>query len=121
MHGVADGSWEAVPKDQYIAYADYLKQKVASGELWLAGPSEIIRYQATRENCPLVLTGNTLKLKQNNELCQRYASAITVDVQIADELQGRFTQNKKPLPSKKLANGKYRIQFNPALGDLSIN
>nr|WP_314902124.1 polysaccharide deacetylase family protein [uncultured Deefgea sp.] len=121
MHGVADGSWEAVPKDQYIAYADYLQKKVASVELWLAGPSEIIRYQATRENCPLVLTGNTLKLKQNNELCQRYASAITVDVQIADESQGRFTQNKKPLPSKKIANGKFRIQFNPALGDLSIN
>jgi len=121
MHGVADGSWEAVPKDEYIAYADYLQKKVASGELWLAGPSEIIRYQATREHCPLVLIGNTLKLKQNNELCQRYASAITVDLHIANELAGRFTQNHKPLPSKQLANGKYRIQFNPILGDLYIN
>ncbi|MGL6039766.1 MAG: polysaccharide deacetylase family protein, partial [Deefgea sp.] len=102
MHGVADGSWEAVPKEQYIAYADYLQKKVASGELWLAGPTEIIRYQATRENCPLILTGNTIKLKQSNEICQRYASAITVDVQIAEGLQGQFTQNKKILASKQL-------------------
>ncbi len=121
LHGVADGSWEAVPKDQYIAYADYLQKKVTSSDVWLAGPTEIIRYQATRENCPLVLTGNTIKLKHSNELCQRYASAITVDVQIAEGLQGQFTQNKKSLPSQKLANGKYRIQLNPTLGDLHIN
>lgn len=120
MHGVADGSWEAVPKDEYIAYADYLQQKVASGELWVAGPSEIIRYQSTREHCPLLLEGNAIKLKQSNPNCQRYASPITVDITLATGLQGQFSQAKQTVNSQKLANGKYRIQLNPTLGDLII-
>ncbi|QLG88644.1 polysaccharide deacetylase family protein [Chitinibacter bivalviorum] len=120
MHGVADASWESVPVDQYTAYADYLAAKVKSGELWVAGPTDIIRYIVTREHCKLKLEGNVIKLVQSNDLCKRYASAVTVDVELANGQKGLFSQNSTPLAAQKLENGHYRINMNPAVGDVTI-
>lgn len=121
MHGVADQSWESVPADQYTAYADYLASKVKAGELWVAGPTEILRYQMTRIHCPLQLEANRIKLGQSDELCQRYASPITVDVRLSAGQKGEFSQNGKTISAQKLADGQYRIQINPTLGEVKIN
>lgn len=120
LHGVADSSWEAAPVDQYTAYADYLAAKVKTGELWVAGPSDIIRYQVTRTQCPLKLDGNTIKASTSNPLCGRYGTALTVDVRLDAGQKGTFIQQGKTLPTQMLDAATARLAINPLLGDVKI-
>ncbi|WP_373976357.1 polysaccharide deacetylase family protein [Chitinibacter sp. SCUT-21] len=121
MHGVADASWESVPVDQYTAYADFLAAKVKSGELWVAGPSDILRYQMTRQFCGIQLNGDTIKADLSDWRCSRYASAVTVDIKLTDQQQGVFTQQGKPLVSQMLDKKTARLAYNPKLGEVKIN
>ncbi|QLI80881.1 polysaccharide deacetylase family protein [Chitinibacter fontanus] len=120
MHGVADASWESVPVDQYTAYADFLAAKVKSGELWVAGPSDILRYQMTRQYCPLQLSGDTIKADTSDARCKRYASPITVDIKLDEQQQGIFTQQGKTLTSQLLDKKTARLSVNPLLGEVKI-
>jgi len=47
MHGVDDG-WGPVPYAEMQAHANYLKEKVNEGVLWVATPTQVIQYHCQR-------------------------------------------------------------------------
>ena len=49
IHGVNDG-WGPIALDSMRAHADELKRLVDAGQLWVAPPSEVIRYHDQREH-----------------------------------------------------------------------
>ncbi|MBO7501273.1 MAG: polysaccharide deacetylase family protein [Fibrobacterales bacterium] len=49
IHGVNDG-WGPIALDSMRAHADELKRLVDAGKLWVAPPSEVIRYHDQREH-----------------------------------------------------------------------
>ena len=53
VHGVEDQSWGSLPLAELIHHFDYVEKKVKSHQLWMAGISEIIRYNQARRFCSL--------------------------------------------------------------------
>ncbi|WP_028449922.1 polysaccharide deacetylase family protein [Chitinibacter tainanensis] len=120
MHGVADGSFESVPLTQYTEYADFLAAKVKAGELWVAPPTAVLRYAISRQQCALQLQGKQIKVDASGPDCQRYHTALTVDLTPDADWQGQFSQQGQALASQKLTNGQYRILLDPTKGDVRI-
>lgn len=53
LHGVEDQSWGSLPLKELLNHFDYLETKVKTHQLWMAGISEIIRYNQARRLCSL--------------------------------------------------------------------
>src|SRR5439155_8934763 len=43
------GGWETVSTPDYRAHLDYLLTKIAAGDLWVDGPTPVLRYRFARE------------------------------------------------------------------------
>lgn len=120
IHGVADTSWQAVPEAQYIALLDFLKSKVDSGELWVATPSDVLRYRASRTLCALSQTANILHFDTSNAECVKYAGSITV--KLTANNQPSAVQNGLLLPIKAANTAQnWYLEVNPKLGDITLN
>ncbi|WP_353327954.1 carbohydrate-binding protein [Chitiniphilus shinanonensis] len=120
-HGVADGSYETVPLPRYLAHLDYVKAKVDAGELWMAPPSEVVRYRFAREACAPTLVGEDTVRFADNATCRRYATTLTLDFatdRAATTLAA--SQAGHALTVKTLAPGRYRVEADPLAGDVAI-
>lgn len=120
MHGVADASWQAVPLEQYTTYLDFLKKKVDRGELWVATPSDVLRYRATRANCGVQIHDNQITFDTSKPECSQYASVITLDL----ALNGAFSSAEQqgialPLQPTATANHWY-VNVNPLNGPVTL-
>ncbi|WP_148714397.1 carbohydrate-binding protein [Chitinolyticbacter meiyuanensis] len=120
-HGVEDGSWETIPLARYTAHLDYVKSKVDAGELWMAPPSDVIRYRFAREACgPSVVNGDTLRFPQNAD-CQRYATVLTLEFTSDKPVTtAKAVQAGATLPVQTLAPGRYRISADNSKGDVTL-
>ena len=49
FHGIADQSFGAISRNNYIAHLDYVKSKIADGSVWSATASEVITYRLQRD------------------------------------------------------------------------
>ncbi|WP_028453858.1 polysaccharide deacetylase family protein [Chitinilyticum litopenaei] len=119
MHGVADSSWEAVPLAEYTAYADYLKQQVDAGKLWVATPTEINRYRATRMYCPASLAGKAIRFDTSAPDCKRHASSVTLALTASST--PRVSQNGKALVVKAAGEQRWLVDANPLDGALTLD
>ncbi|GHD69173.1 carbohydrate-binding protein [Jeongeupia chitinilytica] len=124
-HGVNDASWETIPLARYQGHLDYVKAKVDSGELWMAPPSDVIRYRFARQYCaPTVVTdGNgqaAVRFDANAE-CQRYATTLTLDIATDRAVtQAGATQGGNAVAISKLDASHYRLSVNPLQGNVSL-
>ncbi|WP_035059320.1 carbohydrate-binding protein [Andreprevotia chitinilytica] len=124
-HGVEDSSWESIPLARYTAHLDYVKSKVDSGDLWMAPPSDVIRYRFARQYCtPTLITdaaGQGVVHVDANADCQRYATALTLDVATDRAVtSAAASQAGKAVNVKQLDASHYRVTFNATGGDVSL-
>ncbi|WP_028451540.1 polysaccharide deacetylase family protein [Chitinilyticum aquatile] len=119
MHGVADGSWEAVPLAEYTAYADYLKQQVDAGKLWVATPTDIIRYRETRRYCPATLTDKEIRFDTSAPDCKRYATRVTLA--LTASVAPKVSQNGKTLAVKAAGDKRWLVDASPLDGVLKLD
>lgn len=100
MHGVNDASWNSVPLAQYTAHLDYIKTKVDARLLWVATPSQILKYSKAREACKPSLSnetrGSVIQFASNDAECVKFATPLTL--MIAGERKVAI-QAGKPVPS----------------------
>ncbi|WP_255991818.1 carbohydrate-binding protein [Chitinolyticbacter albus] len=121
-HGVADSSWETIPLTRYTAHLDYVKSKVDAGELWMAPPSDVIRYRFARDACaPTEVGGDTLRFAQTAD-CSRYATVLTLEF-TSDKpaVTASASQGGVTLPVQTLAPGRYRVSAETSKGDVTLH
>lgn len=82
MHGVNDSSWNSVPLQQYTKHLDYVKAKVDAGVLWVAGPSEVLKYTYAREACKPILNAaqTVLTFDTSAADCVKNATPLTLKI-----------------------------------------
>ncbi|SMC18078.1 Polysaccharide deacetylase [Andreprevotia lacus DSM 23236] len=124
-HGVGDQSWETIPVDRYIAHLDYVKSKVDAGDLWMATPSQVIRYRFARQNCSPAVTldgnGQALVHFATGADCLKYGTDLTLDIATDRAVTAAAaTQAGQPLAVKLLDGSHVRVTVNPTLGDASL-
>ncbi|BCL77336.1 hypothetical protein JHS3_30720 [Jeongeupia sp. HS-3] len=124
-HGVNDASWETIPLARYQGHLDYAKAKVDSGELWMAPPSDVIRYRFARQNCtPVIVSdGNgqaAVQFDASTE-CQRYATTLTLDIATDRAVSSAGAmQGGNPVAVARLDASHYRLSVNPLGGNVSL-
>jgi hypothetical protein len=130
MHGfdpddVGSGGWQTVTVDDYRIYLDYLKMKSDAGEVWVEGPTPVIRYRFGREKCaPPTLEGSTLKFGTPSAECMRYATPLSFIVSttdMSDPAALKTTQGATVYPARKLGPGKFALDADPTKGDALIS
>lgn len=126
MHGVNDASWNSVPLAQYIAHLDYIKTKVDAGLLWVATPSNILKYSKARSACKPTLIEPSQGFSQgivfasNDAECVKFATPITLH--IGGNVTSA-TQAGKELPKQPAKNnaGGFLITVDPLAGGVGFN
>ncbi|KAF0813962.1 hypothetical protein IGB42_01641 [Andreprevotia sp. IGB-42] len=124
-HGVGDASWETIPLARYTAHLDYVKAKVDAGELWMAPPSQVIRYRFARDNCSPAVSvdanGQGVVHFATGADCLRYATDLTLDVATSRAVTAASArQGSQALAVKTLDATHVRITVNPTQGDVSL-
>jgi hypothetical protein len=123
MHGI-DASWQPIALADYQAHLDYCVEKTQANELWVAGPSTVVKYRWARELCPLPSLGadNVLRFAEASADCRKHATLvsyiITSDGSEPESLQ--VEQAGAVLPARKLGGGRFIVEANPTLGDASL-
>lgn len=121
-HGVNDSSWETIPLARYTGHLDYVKSKVDAGLLWVATPSQVIRYRNARQYCLPVLNGtlNGVTFNTSAAECQKYRSNITLQLNpINATAPLTVTQAGKTLTAVK-KNGQFLVDVDPFAGPLTL-
>jgi peptidoglycan/xylan/chitin deacetylase (PgdA/CDA1 family) len=129
MHGfdpddVGAGGWQTVTTGDYRIYLDYLKTKSDAGDLWVEGPTRVIKYRFAREKCAApTLQGSTLHFGAPSADCTRYATPLTFIVSttdMADPAALKTTQGGVTYPARKLGPGRFAVDADPTKGDAVI-
>ncbi len=119
---IAKGGWETVRVAEYQAHLDYLLTKISSGDLWVEGPSRVLRYRFARQQCgtPTITGGNTLHFAAASADCQKYATVVTYLVSTTDGSDPAsigVSQAGFALAAKKLGTGRFAVDADPTKGD----
>jgi hypothetical protein len=125
MHGFDDdgvNAWQPVSLADYQGQLDYLLTKVASGDLWVDGPTRVIKYRWAREACalPTVTGGNTLHFADPSADCKKNATILSYLVSTTDSSDPAsltVKQGGATLPTRKLSAGKFAVDADPTAGD----
>ncbi|WP_027467818.1 carbohydrate-binding protein [Deefgea rivuli] len=80
MHGVNDTSWNSVPLAQYTAHLDYLKTKVDARLLWVATPSNVLKYSKARAACRPDLSSAVITFASSDAECVKFATPLTLKI-----------------------------------------
>jgi peptidoglycan/xylan/chitin deacetylase (PgdA/CDA1 family) len=128
MHGfdpgdIADGGWQTVTTGDYHIYLDYLKMKSDAGDLWVEGPTRVIRYRFAREKCAMpTVQGSTLKFGAPSADCTKYATPVSYIVTTTDDPATlKTTQGGTVYPARKLGPSKFAVDADPTKGDAVIS
>jgi hypothetical protein len=116
------GVWEALPVADYAAHLDHALAKVKAGELWVAGPTPVLKYRWARQNCaPPTVVKNTLKFAATPAAsCTRYATVLSYLVSTTDGSDPatlKVEQGGMTLPARKLGKGSFVVDADPTQGD----
>jgi hypothetical protein len=130
MHGFdpddnPNGGWQTVTVGDYHIYLDYLKMKSDAGDLWVEGPTRVIKYRFAREKCAMpTLEGSTLKFGTPSADCMKYATPVSFIVSttdMSDPASLKTTQDAAVYPARKLGPGKFAVDADPTQGDAVIS
>jgi len=121
---IKDGAFQPITVADYTAHLDFLKMKVDMGQLWVEGPTRVVRYRFARERCaPPTLDGARLHFPAPSADCQRYATPLTFLVSTTDGSDPtlRVQQGADTLPAKKLSPGHFAVDADPTKGDATLS
>lgn len=126
FHGVADASWEKVASgDVYRQYMDWLKAKVEAGELWVATPSQVVKYIMTcnASGTPTMAgPGGDVLTFPAAAIPADYATSITVILTVPSAptvLTAR--QGTNYLPIAKKAVDRFLLSVDPTRGPVTLS
>lgn len=80
VHGLNDSSWGVFSSTELRNHFDYAAQSIASADLWVGTPSDVIAYRYARENCSFQVITNLKDYSLNfdaNPLCEKYPTELT--------------------------------------------
>jgi hypothetical protein len=124
MHGFDGdaGSFQPIGLPDYTAHLDYVKSKVDSNELWVDGPTPVVRYRFAREACapPTIEGGTRLRFPAPSAECQKFPGILSYLVSttdMSDPAALNVQQGAARLPARKLGPGRFAIDADPAKGD----
>ena len=113
-HGVADSSWEPVPLAGYRTHLDHVRGLVDSHQLWMAPPSQVVRYRLAREGCGAPrIEGNRLSFAAG-AACVEIRSELTLALTLgasASSLSVRV--GDEDLPVRRNVSGEWIVTVDP--------
>ncbi|HEY0706494.1 MAG TPA: polysaccharide deacetylase family protein, partial [Polyangia bacterium] len=127
FHGFSTdtGTYQPIALADYRAHLDVVVEKAKSGQLWVATPSEVLRYRFARRDCAApTLNGNTLTFAAPNPGCTKYATSLTYIVKTAggaDPPTVSITQGGQKVAGKKSGPGTYLVEADPTKGDAVLS
>ena len=133
LHGIADLSFGTVGLALYQSHLDTVLSLQNQGKLWVANPTEVIKYRRTNYHCgnsrggadavvTIGLDGNLQFAGLADPKCAVYATAVTVVITLPAGVDAiTATQNGEPLGVMATATpGKVLLNANPILGVVNI-
>ena len=116
---------QPIDVDDYAAHLDFVRNKVELGQLWVEGPTAILKYRWARERCPRPsFEASTLVFPAPSPECLTYATPLSYVVTIRNGNSPppnlRVTQAGLSLPARTLALGRYLIDADPSQGDATV-
>jgi hypothetical protein len=126
FHGFVgdEGNFEPVAPADYRAHLDFVAGKVKDGLLWVAGPSDVIRYRFARQACALpAVAGATLTFATPSADCSKYATGLSYLVSVTDGSDPATLaalQGGQRVAARKLGPGKFVVDADPTRGDALI-
>jgi hypothetical protein len=127
MHGFEGdgGAFQPITVADYAAHLDYVKTKIDAGDLWMEGPTQVVKYRFAREKCDKpTLSGSTLTFGTPSADCQTYATVLSYLVSTtdgSDPASLKVVQGGATLPARKLSAGKFVVDADPTKGDAVIS
>jgi hypothetical protein len=120
-----DGAaFQPISVGDYTAHLDYIKGRSDAGQLWVAGPTTVLKYRFARERCPLpTVEGNTLRFAPPSEACQPYVTTLSYVVTALGPnppASLTVTQAHSTAAARTLARGRYLVNADPSLGDVEL-
>jgi peptidoglycan/xylan/chitin deacetylase (PgdA/CDA1 family) len=121
---ITEGAFQPLTPSDYTTHLDHLQPKIASNDLWVEGPTPVLRYRWAREACaPPAVNGSVLKFAAPSADCTKFATTLSFLVSTTDGSDPATVQVKQGaamLPAKKLGPGKFVLDANPTKGDAMI-
>ena len=106
--------FQPIDVDDYTAHLDFVKNRVDAGQLWVDGPTAIVKYRWARERCPRpTFEGNAMVFSAPTPGCLPYATTLSYVVTIRDDdplpSSLTVTQAGVTYPARPLAVGRYLV------------
>ena len=118
------GAFQPIDVADYVAHLNYVGQKAALGQLWVEGPSRILKYRWAREKCALpTVEGDTLRFPEPTAECRSYATTLSYLVRSRDGgtiPNLKVTQGDTVRTVKPLELGLYLVDADPTRGDARL-
>jgi hypothetical protein len=119
------GAFQPIELGDYNVHLDYIKQRSQAGQLWVAGPTSVLRYRWAREKCPSpTVEGNVLHFPDVvPPECQRVATTLSYVITTRDPAPPavlNVTQSRITVAAKTLARGRYLIDADPTQGEVVL-
>ncbi len=117
------GAFQPISVPDYTAHLDYIKARSDAGQLWVEGPTPIVKYRWAREACPLpTVEGNTLRFSVTPD-CRPFTTTLSYVVTSASAAPPetlKVTQAGATRPVKTLSKGRYLVDADPSKGDATL-
>ncbi len=127
LHGFDDdgGSFEPVPVTEYAAHLDHVLVKVRAGQLWVEGPTRVLKYRSARASCPLPVATErgTFTFATPSAACRRSATLLTYLVSTTDGTDPAALTSEQAgsrTPARKLARGRFAVDADPTRGPVVL-
>jgi hypothetical protein len=118
------GVFQPISLADYTAHLDQVRRKVDAGQLWVEGPSVVLRYRFARQTCPMptVVDGRTLRFPEPSAECRRHATAVSylVSTTSADLPSLQASQAGSVTMARKTAPGRFVVDADPTRGDVTL-
>jgi hypothetical protein len=126
LHGIQDSSYGTISLIAYQALLDNLVTRQNNREVWVAPPTDVIKYRRTRFHCgPLNVTGSAVIFGgAANADCQSYATNVTVKIPVTSgetmiAAQQGLGAGAKWLPVRAAAPD-FFVDAKPTEGDITV-
>jgi hypothetical protein len=119
LHGIEFvASWGNVPLDVYRDHLDYVKNLVDQNSLWVATPTDVTRYRASRTYCgdAVISEGSIIFTTPTAAGCQKYATPLSIIVSLANPATIKAVQNGEELPIEPIDDLHYMLNIDPTKG-----
>jgi hypothetical protein len=127
FHGFDDDqtTFQSISTGDYQAHLDVLAQRVMMNQLWVDGPTVVVKYRMARTSCmPPAVDGATLKFPMPAAECTKHATELSYLVRTADgaDLPAlKITQGTKQTTARKLGPGQFVVDADPTKGDAVLS